>query len=580
MKIKCPLLLLSCLLYLTLPAQEKKALTIEGLSSEIKIDHAKFVSNLQTAQKEAEKVLQQLYDLSFLSASVDSITEKKEEFIFHLYQGKTYQWIKLSKGNLSELEASKIDLSSRLFLNRPFRPKQLTKLFERTINYFENNGYPFAAVSLDSIEFKENGGLSAALHVNRNTFYKIDSILVKGKSKIKEVFLFQHLDLFPGEPYNEEKIRNISTRIDEIPFVEESRKTETQYFKEGVKIIIHLKKKDASRFDGILGLLSNEDDGSIELTGDVDLNLINSFNRGERIGFNWRKLKGNSQDLNLSLLYPYLFNSPFGLDFNFKLFKRDTTFLDLETRVGINYNLNKGELISIFVSNKTSSLLSRNTLVAQANSTLPALGDVSINSFGVTYGLSRLDYQFNPRKGIAVKTSFSVGRKKIKKITALEEEFPNIYDGVNLNSTQFEGKLNIDYYFPLGKRSTIKIANQSAGIYAENIFQNELLRIGGLKVLRGFDEESITASTYSIFTLEYRFLLDRNSYFSLFSDAGYYENENVENEISDTPLGLGVGINFETNAGIFSFNYAVGKQFDNPIEFRAAKIHFGFINLF
>ena len=47
----------------------------------------------------------------------------------------------------------------------------------------------------------------------------------------------------------------------------------------------------------------------------------------------------------------------------------------------------------------------------------------------------------------------------------------------------------------------------------ETMFQNELFRIGGLKTLRGFDEESIFASVYSIFTLEYRFILEQNSYY-------------------------------------------------------------------
>jgi len=555
-----------------LNAQEKKELLIKGLETGIKLDHSKFVSHEQAAKKEGERMLQQLYDASYLSASIDSIKSDSERITLYFYQGKTFRWIKLSKGNLSELEASQIDLSGRLFLNRPFRPKQLSKLYERTINYFENNGYPFANVRLDSIVFTDKGGIKAALNVKKNTYYKIDSILVKGKTKINQAFLFQQLDLFPDQPYNEEKIKQISTRIQEIPFVEESKKPQIQYFEEGVKILIYLRKKDASRFDGILGLLTDEEDGSVEFTGDVDLNLINSFNRGEKIGFNWRKVKGNSQDLNLSLLYPYLFNTPFGLDFRFKLFKRDTTFLELETSIGLNYNLNKGEMITLFLQNKSSNLLSRSAIIEQANSSLPALGDVNINSFGISYELVRYDYQFNPRRGFGIRSSFTVGRKKLKKITALEDEFPEIYDGVDLSTTQFNGKLNLNYYLPLGKRSTIKIANQSASIYSENVFQNE--------ILRGFDEESITASTYSIFTLEYRFLLDRNSYFALFSDGGYYENNNVEDDFSDTPIGFGAGINFETAAGIFSFNYAVGKQFNNPIEFRAAKIHFGFVNLF
>jgi hemolysin activation/secretion protein len=107
------------------------------------------------------------------------------------------------------------------------------------------------------------------------------------------------------------------------------------------------------------------------------------------------------------------------------------------------------------------------------------------------------------------------------------------------------------------------------------------MRIGGLRTLRGFDEESISASSYSIFSLEYRFLLDQNSFFSVFSDYGLYENNTTGSEyIYDTPLGIGAGISFETKAGIFTFNYAVGSQFGNPIDVRAAKIHFGFINFF
>ena len=144
------------------------------------------------------------------------------------------------------------------------------------------------------------------MKVERNKFYKIDSILVRGNTNINKTFLNQQLELNPGQAYDERKIKNISTRIQEIPFIENANDPDIQYFEEGVKIILHLKKKKASRFDGILGLLTNENDGKVEFTGDVDLNLINSFNRGEHIGFNWRKLKGNSQDLNLKLLYPYL----------------------------------------------------------------------------------------------------------------------------------------------------------------------------------------------------------------------------------------------------------------------------------
>lgn len=571
------LLLLFSALSITITAQNMK-LVVNGLDGE-KVAYKNIVSSKADALLEGSKILQQLYANSFLAASIDSTTQLKNQLSLYVTKGKSYEWIQLSSGNLDQEAKSSIDLSSRLFLRRPFNPEQLLTLFERTISYYENNGYPFASIKLDSIEIKEQNQLSASLFIKKNRYYKIDSIIINGNSGIKKSFLINQLELKPGMPYHETNIKNISTRIQEIPFVSEEKPAQVQFFEEGVKIILDLKKKNASRFDGILGLLTSEDDGSIELTGDVNLSLINAFNRGENIGLNWRKLKGNSQDLNLKFMYPYFLNTPFGIDFDFKLFKRDTTFLELTSRLGINYSLRRGELVTLFVENRSSSLLSRNSLLNPNVSNPLSLGDVSTNSFGINYQLSRLDYRFNPTKGVFFMGDVSVGLKKLSKIGALEEEFPTIYDDIKLNTTQYNGQLKINLFLPIASRSTILIGNQSAVLFSENIYANELLRIGGLKLLRGFDEESINASSYSIFTIEYRFLLDRNSYLSVFSDGGFYENKANE-YINDTPYGIGAGISFETNAGIFTFNYAVGKQFDNPIEFQAAKIHFGFVNFF
>jgi len=549
----------------------------------LKINYETIVKDYNAALTEGDQILKQLYASSYLSATIDSIEKKDAAIKLYISPGEQYKWLKLSKGNLDAEAESKIDISNRLFLNRPFNAKQLNQLFERAIKYYENNGYPFATVRLDSFNFNDNNELSASIKLAKNQFYKVDSVLLRGSSKISRKYLLNHLELKTGDPFNEEKIKNISQRIREIPFISETKKSEVQYFEKGVKIILHTKRKKASRFDGVLGLLSSADDGKIELTGDIDLNLINSFNRGEIIGLNWRKLKGNSQDLKLDLLYPYFFNTPFGIDFDFKLFKRDTTFIDLTTRAGLNYTFNRGELLTVFLENKSSSLLSRNSLVDLSSGSLPSIGDVSINSFGLNYSIRNYDYRYNPSKGFAISTTFAVGQKKLKKITALEKEYPDIYKNIDLSPTQYQGSIEAYYFIPIKSRSTIMLGNQSAiKIDDQQLYQNELLRIGGLKVLRGFDEESINASAYSIFTLEYRFLLDRNSYFSLFTDGAYYESKDVEgqSDFSDTPYSVGAGISFETAAGIFTFNYAVGKQLDNPIQFQAAKIHFGFVNFF
>ena len=97
--------------------------------------------------------------------------------------------------------------------------------------------------------------------------------------------------------------------------------------------------------------------------------------------------------------------------------------------------------------------------------------------------------------------------------------------------------------------------------------------------MRGFNEESIFASTYAIFTAELKFQLDKSSAVFLFYDQAWYErNDNVY--FSDTPFGFGAGALLGTANGSFSIFYALGSEQNNPILLRNGKIHFGFINRF
>lgn len=557
---------------------QNSSLSIVGIEG-LKINYKTVVKDSIESKSIANTVLKELYKIGHLTASIDSFRFNNSNHTVYVNTGDEIKWAQLKRGNFSDENIEAIDFAPSLFESRAFSAKQLNKLFEKTIKFYENRGYPFATIELQNVEFTDQNQINAELYLEKNKLYKIDSIKVLGNSQISKSYLLSYIGIYEGDVYEEDKIKAIEARIREIPFIKMNAKPEIQFFEEGIKIVLRLDRKKASRFDGVLGLLTNENTGQIELTGDVDLHLMNGLKKGETFGLNWRKLKGNSQDLNIAMIYPYLFKTPFGIDFDFKLFKRDTTFLDLETRVGINYLLERGDYVSLFVENKTSNLLSRDNFADAIQ--IPELGDVRINSFGIAYMGNKTNYKYNPTKGLLVNLNFSAGRKELKKIRVLEQNKPELYDSIQLRTNQFKGGILLEYYIPLAQRSTIKVANRSASIYSGRLYSNELMRIGGLRTLRGFDEESITASTYSIFTLEYRFLLDQNSFFSIFSDYGLYENNTTGIEyIKDTPLGIGAGVSFETKAGIFTFNYAVGSQFGNPVDLRAAKIHFGFINFF
>jgi hemolysin activation/secretion protein len=115
--------------------------------------------------------------------------------------------------------------------------------------------------------------------------------------------------------------------------------------------------------------------------------------------------------------------------------------------------------------------------------------------------------------------------------------------------------------------------------YADTVYANEQIRFGGLKTLRGFDEEALLATSMARVSVEYRFLLDQNSHLLVFFDQALYENR-TRSYYRDMPFGFGAGMSFGTKVGMFSLVYGLGSQFGNPINIRDGKIHVGYLAVF
>src|SRR5262249_49718813 len=128
----------------------------------------------------------------------------------------------------------------------------------------------------------------------------------------------------------------------------------------------------------------------------------------------------------------------------------------------------------------------------------------------------------------------SGGLRNIKENTAItnltkdasgaEFNFSSLYDTLKLKTYLLRLKVAAAHYFQLGKLSTLKAAVNSGWLQTENPFKNEVYQIGGYRLLRGFDEESIYATGYVVSTIEYRYLVGLNSYFFGFVDGGWARN--------------------------------------------------------
>ena len=539
-------------------------------------DYQRKFDNVAQRSHEMQKVLFSLYDNAYLSASFDSTIEDTSQITAYIYHGRQYEWAYLNKGNVDEEVLSQLGFREKVYLHKQFFYKDALILMDRVVSFYEDHGYPFAQIHLDSIKLQSNT-VAAVLAVQKKQLIKIDSVEVKGTLKISDQYIYGYLGIRPGDLYNESKIRAISARLKALPFLMEAKPTQVIFVKGKAIVYLYLSRKSANQFNGIIGILPDPA-GKITITGDINLQLQNSFHRAEEIGFHWQHLQPLTENLMLHFSYPYLFKTPFGFDEDFKLFKQDTTYLQTDEKIGIKYLMTGGNYWKVYYENITSSLLSTSTLVYQTTG-LPPYADNVTQLYGIEFKAVNLDYIYNPRSGYELLVNAAAGTKTISKNPKLD---PAIYEGLQLNSDEYRASINGSYYIPLSVRSALKLQAQGGYINAPSLLVNDLYRIGGFQVLRGFDEQSIYTSAYSVGTIEFHYLLEQNSFMFVFYDQGWC-TETLASTISyfnDTPFGFGAGMNFQTKAGIFSISYAVGKDLSNPINFGQGKISFGLVNNF
>ncbi len=569
------------LVNLNLYAQNKSKLDIklvnqdpEALAFYKKLNKRHLFKDTSEINSIAKEVLYKAQNNGFVSAEINVLKKDSLQYELLLNTGFKYKWVRLraSENNLDILK--RCGFKESYYNGKPFNMKKVEGIFEKVIKIYENSGYPFASCNLDSIEINRDM-VNAKIVITPNQVVKIDSILIKGKSKISPYFIQNYLGIKQGRIYKEENIQSIENRLNELSFVKQSKPYEVTITPKYAKLYLYLENKKANQFDGVIGFMPNQNTGKIQFTGQVHLKLMNTLNRGELLDVDWRKLQLNSRDIKAKLNYPYLLNTPLGIDLNFKLFQRDTIFTDVTQNAGIQYLFSGNSFLKVFYNNRKLSLISTSGL--QNLATLPDYADVKTTTYGLGVKFEKTDYRLNPRKGYRVITNGSLGSKLITKNPEVKEE---LYKDIQLRSPIYSFDLVADVFIPLLKRSVINIGAKTSGLLAQNIFTNEAFRIGGNATLRGFDEETIYATTYVISHAEYRFLLEQNSYFFTFFNKAWYELNTVNNYINDDPYGFGVGISFQTKPGIFSISYALGKQFNNPILLRAAKVHFGIISVF
>jgi outer membrane protein assembly factor BamA len=288
--------------------------------------------NLPSCMSYVKKIPALLQKKGYPNASVDSTRYDSLNAICVVYVGDGAKYSVLNTDSIDQSILAHAGISKR----NPPDILDLKKVQERILNHMENTGYPFASVAIDSLKFTEDT-MYAVLKLDKGPLYKIDSIRNYGNGSISASFLQQYLGIKNGSIYRKEKMQQISQRLRELPYLQEKQAWNLSLLGTGSVLNLYLDTRKSSEVNVLLGLLpanAQTLNNKLLVTGEANINLKNSLGGGETIGVNWQQIQVKSPRLNLLFQQPYLFGTPFGMNFNFDLLKKDSSYVNIAILLG------------------------------------------------------------------------------------------------------------------------------------------------------------------------------------------------------------------------------------------------------
>ena len=533
-----------------------------------------------TALRTARELVLALQAEAYLLASADSLEWGRDTVRVRLYAGQPFRWAYLHNGNLGDGLLTRAGYREKFFRRAPWRPAEWVSLQERILTEAENQGYPFATVGLDSLQFEANS-IAGRVVLRRGPLVTFDSLQVIGTSRTKKRFLTKYLQLFPGAPYSQQRVLAAAALLRQLPYVRLRAEPEVRFARGRARVYLLLDERPANQFDAIVGLLPNTVGSGVQLTGDVTVALRNLRGGGKQVGLQWRKVDAASQTLDVNYLHPNFFGTPLEVAATFNLYRQNDAFLTIHPRLQVTYPTARAGRLTFFAEQRSSRLL----LDSLAYTKLTSLDyiDAETNSYGLAYARTYLDDLYFPHRGSFVSAQGGVGTKTVSRNAFIR---PELYVGLPLRSTQYSFSGRAERYWALGRQGVLVARLRGEALFnqQQQYFLNDLFRLGGLNSLRGFTENQFYTNAYGVGTIEFRQFTGPEGYVFLFADQGVlraYQTTDLSTAL-DAPTGLGAGLSFRTAAGLFQFVYSVGRSpfYNQSFGLSNSKIHFGLTSRF
>lgn len=498
------------------------------------IDSLSYSSKLPTVKKiieEQQTFYNKLQLAGFLEAEVNKQEKTNDStFVYRYSLGKQTKTILVRCDELSPFDKKLLEITNNPILLMA----DVENYLNAKIQILEKKGYALAKLKL--IDFKtQQLSLEANLHLELNSIRKINKVVISGYSDFAKGIKKLYEKKYASKTFNQETIKSIYNDFNNLPFVNQIKYPEILLTKDSTDIYIYLEKRKTNSFDGFIGFGTNETKQKLQFNGYLDLNLYNNLNKGERFNLYWKNDGNKQSSFNAKLELAYLFKLPLAFRGNLKIFKQDTIFQQSNLEADLGYMFSYNTKAYIGLKENTSEAIQKNP-----NATLK---DLTSNFITTSISHQKLNFDnavfpelfsMNLKIGMGSRT---IGTDK---------------------TNQFFSQLQANYLLELNKKNYIHLKTDTYYLQSTTYYTNELYRFGGMRSIRGFNENSLQGNAFGGLFTEYRYIVASNLYVHTLVDFGYFQDK--ANQNSSKLYGFGFGFGLLNKGGIFNLVYANGSS--------------------
>ena len=488
----------------------------------------------------------------FYNAKVNSLT-RRDSFNYEVILSKNQMVEYIEISNKLAFDENIVKILKKYTENgKLIRFKQIESVTKEITEILSEDGYPFAKVGFINYELLNPTTIKLEMEIKYGSKRHIDKVIVKGYENFPKNFIRNIFKPGKSNSLDVDKALILANKIDKTSFARNIKDPEILFTKDSSALYLYIDKIRRNTFDGFLSFNTEENSGRINIEGYAKINLINTFNGGEKINFDFRSQKNQDRSLNSDVYIPYVFGSPLNLKYGLNLIQKDSSYTSNENLIDIDMifgNIRSGLGLQ---TNKSTS--------EEAIENVENFKSKLINVFSEYIILDNSD-QLIPE---LFKISLRYG-------SGLKEQ---LGDKTNFSkySLELHRKFNLSSKFKLKSSITRKKIN------SKNLVNNELLRFGGYSSIRGYDENSIFADGYTLLRTSLNYYLNDTIYIYTIFDLANYSNEILD--INEDIYSGGLGFSSRTDSGIVSISYSKGNSWGNSFNLKNAKINVIFMTFF